>query len=454
MTIPTHTAPRRRAPKRTVAFVAALAATALALTGCAGSAGATDPTNVNPEGEIVPREISWLLSRPADGGVITAMEQIADDYAADHPGFSLNLITTPDRPSYVQKYETLAAANKLPELFDTDATPFAQKLATQGRMIDVDALLTDLDLSDDYREAALNYQRFDDGSLYMVPFEFQLEFFWYNRALLDQAGVSVPATLDDFPAMCEALRAKGITPIALNGQDQWPLERYMAYYPFRMAGPEYVQDLKNGKAKFSDPAGQAAATWLSSLGKAGCFQEGFSSTGYADAQALFTSGRAAVYNIGTWELNNLATDALNPAIRDSVDYFTLPTIPNAVTADNEYVTPSGIGMAVNASTYDPLVRDFLAYALKNYPAVYAATGALSPTTAATTTIPANATELFGRAVAQADGVGPAIAMPWDTQLDPATNTRLQQELTLLVQGDITPDEFISTMDAALAENNR
>lgn len=438
---------------RTARLIAALAAATLALTSCAGASQGADPTDVDPAGDIVPREISWLLSRPADGGVITAMEQIADEYAADHPGFSLNLITTPDRPSYIQKYETLAAANKLPELFDTDATPFAQKLAAQGRMVDVDALLDDLGLSDDYREAALNYQRFDDGSLYMVPFEFQLEFFWYNSALLAGAGVEVPKTLDDFPALCQALRAKGITPIALDGQDQWPLERYMAYYPFRMAGPQYVQDLKNGDASFSDPAGKAAAQWLSDLGKAGCFQEGFSSTGYADAQALFTSGRAAIYNIGTWELGNLATEALDPGVRDSVDYFTLPTIDGAVTQDDEYVTPSGIGMAVNAKTYDPLVRDFLAFALERYPALYASTGALSPTASAATTIPADATALYPRAVEQADQTGSAIAMPWDTQLDPATNTRLQQELTLLVQGDTTPDEFVATMDASLAENS-
>ena len=438
--------------KRNAALLAAATATALALTGCAGGTGGADPTDVNPEGEITPREISWLLSRPADGGVITAMEQIADEYAAEHPGFSLNLITTPDRPSYIQKYETLAAANKLPELFDTDATPFAQKLASQDRMIDVDALLDDLGLAEDYREAALGYQRFDDGSLYMVPFEFQLEFFWYNTALFEEAGVSVPATLDDFPQLCRDLRAQGVTPIALDGQDQWPLERYMAYYPFRMAGPEYVQDLKNGDASFSDPAGVAAAGWLSELGKAGCFQEGFSSTGYADAQALFTSGKAAVYNIGTWELGNLATEALDPGVRDDVDYFTLPTIDGAVTTDDEYVTPSGIGMAVNAQTYDPLVRDFLKFALERYPEIYAATGALSPTTTAQTAIPADATPLYSRAVEQADTVGPKIAMPWDTQLDPATNTRLQQELTLLVQGDITPEEFVTTMDATLREN--
>lgn len=437
---------------RTAAVLSVLAAAALALSSCSGASGGSDPTDVNPEGEVVPREISWLLSRPADGGVITTMEQIADEYAQEHPGFALNLVTTPDRPSYIQKYETLAAANKLPELFDTDATPFAQKLAGQERMVDVDVLLEDLGMSDAYREAALNYQRFDDGSLYMVPFEFQLEFFWYNKDIFEAAGVETPATLDDFPEMCKALRAEGVTPIALDGKDQWPLERYMAYYPFRMSGPEYVQDLKNGDASFSDPEGVAAAEWLHSLGEAGCFQEGFSSTGYADAQALFTTGDAAVYNIGTWELGNLATESLNPEVRDAVDYFTLPTVDGAATADNEYVTPSGIGMAVNAQTYDPLVRDFLAFALERYPELYASTGALSPTTDAETTIPEDATGLYSRAVEQADEVGSAIAMPWDTQLDPATNTRLQQELTLLVQGDITPDEFIATMDAALEEN--
>lgn len=435
------------------ALCAALTAAALALTSCSGTAGSADPTDIDPEGKVEPREISWLLSRPADGGVITAMEQIADEYAKDHPGFSLNLITTPDRPSYIQKYETLAAANKLPELFDTDATPFAQKLADQGRMLDVELLLKDLGLAEEYREAALNYQRFDDGSLYMVPFEFQLEFFWYNSALLERANVKVPETLDDFPQLCKDLRAAGVTPIALDGQDQWPLERYLAYYPFRMAGPEYVQDLKNGKAKFADPAGRAAAEWLYDLGQAGCFQEDFSSTGYADAQGLFTSGKAAIYNIGTWELANLATDALDPAVRESVDYFTLPTVDGAVTDDNAYVTPSGIGMAVNAETYDPLVRDFLAYALERYPALYASTGALSPTTNVETSIPDSATDLYAEAVKQADGVGADSAMPWDTQLDPATNTRLQQELTLLVQGDIKPDEFIETMDATLAENS-
>ncbi|WP_314194960.1 extracellular solute-binding protein [uncultured Arthrobacter sp.] len=437
--------------KKLFRTAAVAAVTALALAGCGGG-GASNSSNVTPTGEIKPREISWLLSRPADGAVINIMKKLADDYAKDHQGFSLNLITTPDRPSYIQKLETLAAANKLPELFDTDATPFAQQLAKQGKMVDAEKLLKTLNVYDNYRPAALDYQRFDDRSLYMIPFQFELEFIWYNKSLLQKAGVSAPKSLDDIPAMCASLRKAGITPIAIDGQDQWPLERYAAYQPFREAGPDFIQKLKKGEARFSDPAGQKTVEWLAALGKAKCFQDGFSSQGYSDAQNQFTSGKAAMYNIGTWELPSLATDKLNPAVRGDIDFITLPTTEGSATAANEFVSPSGIGMAVNSKTYDPLVSDFLKFALEKYPTEYAATGALSPTTNVKTAIPANATPLYKKAVEKANDLGDEQAMPWDTQLDPTTNGRLQQELVLLVQGDITPDQFTSTMDSTVAQN--
>lgn len=64
----------------------------------------------------------------------------------------------------------------------------------------------------------------------------------------------------------------------------------------------------------------------------------------------------------------------------------------------------------------------------------------------------NVLPVYNEALETVDGVGPTAAMPWDTKLDPDTNTRLQQELTLLLQGNITPEEFTSTMNSAIAEN--
>jgi raffinose/stachyose/melibiose transport system substrate-binding protein len=435
------------------AAVATLVATAmLALSACGSGASAVKPDDVNPKGEVKAREISWLLSRPADGGVIQAVKQISGEYAKKHPGFSLKFITTPDRPAYVQKLETLAAANKLPELFDIDATPFAQKLAKRGTMLNVEAMLKDMGLYKDFRQSALDYQRFDDGSLYMVPFESQVEVFFYNKALFSKAGVEVPKTLDDFPALCTALKQSGTTPIAMNGKDMWPLERFMSYYPFRQTGNDYIKKLKRGQAKLSDETGRKAVQWMADLGSSGCFQEGFSSTEYADAQALFTSGKAAIYGTGSWDLSALATDKLNAQMRKQIDYFKLPVTKDAVTQEDEYVAPSGIGMAVNTKGYDPVVRDFLKFLLQQYPKVYGATGQVTPTTGNGMAVPSNATPLYQQVAKESDNVGKVTDMPWDTQLDSTSNTRLQQELVLLVQGDETPESFIKTMDGVIAEN--
>ena len=434
--------------RKTAAIVSAAAALALALTGCGGGSQQPDPSST----EIVPREISWLLSRPSDGSVMNIVKELADEYAKEHPGFSLNLITTPDRPSYLQKLQTLAAANQLPELFDTDATPFTSKLVKQGKLVDVQAMLTDLGIYDDFRPLALDYQRFDDGGLYMVPFEFELEFFWYNKDLFEKAGVEVPKTLDDIVALCRPLRDAGSIPIAVDGQDGWPLMRYMSYQPFRVAGPDYIDQLKRGDAQMGDATGAKAVQWMADLGSNDCFQEGFSSQGYTDARDLFTSGKAAMYQIGTWELASLTSQDIPAEIRDNIDFFTLPTVPDTVTADNEYTVVSGIGMAVNQSTYDALVKDFLKFMLDRYPAELAESGHLTPIADIEPVIPADANELYGRALAEADNLGERIAFPWDTKLDPTTNTLMQQELTLLVQGDSTPETFTQKIDASIAEN--
>ena len=427
-------------------FVAVAAAAVISLVACTGS---STPAS---SGQIQGHEISWLISRPADASVINVVKGLAADYAVTHPGFSLNLITTPDRPSYLQKFETLAAANQLPELFDTDATPFTKKLVNQGKLVNIEKVLKDLGLYDKYRPLALDYQRFDDGSLYMVPFEFEMEFFWYNKALFAKAGVTVPKTLDDMVNLCAPLRSQGIIPIAVDGQDGWPLERYMAYVPFRLAGPAYLNQLKKGQVKLSGQVGTSAAQWISNLGSNKCFQQGFSSQGYVDARNLFTSGKAAVYQIGTWELGALTSPDLPASVKGNIDYFTLPTAPGAVTANNDYTVVSGIGTGISAKKFDPLMKDFLSYLLTHYSAKVVQSGHMSPIAGTDVVIPAGASELYARALAEQKNLGTKVAFPWDTQLDPTTNTRLQQELVLLAQNQVSPQAFTTTIDGTIAVN--
>ena len=429
-----------------------LSLTALAVAWLAASSAFAAGPAIPPQGDIVPREISWLASRPSDGPVIKTVEAIADEYAKTHPGFKLDIIETPDRPSYLQKVETLAAARQLPEFFDTDATPFAQKLQQQGLMVDTAAILDSLKLTDQFRPVALNYDRFGDGSLYLIPLEFGFEMFWYNKAMFQKAGVDVPKTLDDLPAVCSALAKTGVLPIALDGVDGWPPMRMIAWYPFRLAGSDYLQKLKTGAAKMSDPPGDKAVKWLASLQSAGCFSKDFSAQGYTDARDLFTQGKAAIYYMGTWETDAMTNEASQaPAVRGNIDYYTLPMTPDAKTTADEFFVNSGIGMAVGSTTFDPLVYDFLKYLLSRYPAMFAATGSLSPMTAAPKELP-NKSPIYAKIVGELPKLGAEFAVPWDTQLDPTSNTVIQQNITLLLQGNITPKQFEDTVDAAIAEN--
>jgi raffinose/stachyose/melibiose transport system substrate-binding protein len=286
----------------------------------------------------------------------------------------------------------------------------------------------------------------------MVPFEFEMEFFWYNKALFNKAGVTVPKTLDDIVAICPALRSKGIIPVAVDGQDGWPLERYMAYVPFRLAGPDYLNQLKKGQVKLSAQVGSTAAQWISSFGSNRCFQEGFSSQGYTDALNLFTSGKAAMYQIGTWELGSLTSSKLPDAVKGNIDYFTLPTMNGAVTANNDYTVVSGIGTGISAKKFDPLMKDFMSYLLSHYSDKVVQSGHMSPIAGSEVVIPAGASELYARALAESNKLGSKVAFPWDTQLDPTTNTRLQQDLVLLAQNQVTPQAFTKTIDDTIAVN--
>ena len=50
--------------------------------------------------------------------------------------------------------------------------------------------------------------------------------------------------------------------------------RYIAQYPFRRAGNDYLVKLSTGEAKFSDPIGLESARFVADIGK--YFQTGFS----------------------------------------------------------------------------------------------------------------------------------------------------------------------------------
>ncbi len=61
------------------------------------------------------------------------------------------------------------------------------------------------------------------GKLYGVPTNADFWVIYYNKRLFKEAGVAVPATIEDLLASIPKFKANGITPMSTDGKDAWPL---------------------------------------------------------------------------------------------------------------------------------------------------------------------------------------------------------------------------------------
>ncbi|MEK5491481.1 extracellular solute-binding protein [Paenibacillus sp. FSL R7-0297] len=412
--------------------------------------GASETGSANPQ-KVDKKTYKWFVARGVDSPPAVTVKEIADEFSRTHPEFELVLEGTGDRPSYLQKLRTLIASNEMPAMFDTDPDAYASKLVEQGKLVDMKKLLEELGKYEDFRPVALQYQQFADGSMYTFPLEYGIEVFWYNIKMFKDLGLEPPKTFDEFMEVAEKLKQSGVTPIAVDGKDKWPVLRYLAYKPFRMTGNDFIENVKQGKASFKDPAGMEGIKFVHDLGTKGYFQQGFTATDYTAARDLYLSGKAGMYYMGSWETMNFVNDKVSAEMKDNIGFFRLPMMEGATTADNDYFINSGIGVAFNQETFDDTMKEFVKFLLEQYPKAYTEKGQFSPFNYSLDQ-EQGMPELFYKIQDEIAKSGNVFAVPWDTRLDPATNELLGNELNALALGAHTPEEFAELMDQAIKEN--
>jgi multiple sugar transport system substrate-binding protein/raffinose/stachyose/melibiose transport system substrate-binding protein len=171
---------------------------------------------------------------------------------------------------------------------------------------------------------------------------------FYNKTLFTKAGINAPPkTWSDFLTVCAKLKAAGITPIELGGGD--PFAASMPLVGILSAdvlgkNPNWLQDRYSGKVKFTDANVQTAVAKYRTLAKNGYFEDGALGVKYADSITNFTSGKTAMYMMGSWFLGSVPKDHA-----DDFGSFMTPT------DDGSLVVPFAVGgsMAISAKTAAP-----------------------------------------------------------------------------------------------------
>ncbi|MGE6105388.1 ABC transporter substrate-binding protein [Aeromonas veronii] len=166
------------------------------------------------------------------------------------------------------------------------------------------AELTEMAGMENFPSFAQSPWQTDSGAqTFCVPMASVIHGFFYNKKIFSELGITLPQTRDQFFAVLDKIKADGrYVPLAMSGSESWVASEL----GFQNIGPNYWKGedgrlaLIGGQERLDNPqyvkVFDELARWRSYLG------EGGESRDYATSNELFTSGNAAFYVAGSWEI--------------------------------------------------------------------------------------------------------------------------------------------------------
>ena len=299
-----------------------------------------------------------------DSGSI--LKNVTEKYKQENPDFTYE-IEVVSSDNLKQKVATLAASNDLPDVFAYDAGTPLIDLMDAGLVVNVGEKLDALGVADQIDSGAADFltRLTNTDSLYDLPLGQNIEGFWYNKALFEQAGIeNPPTTWDEMLEDAQKLLDAGIQPFAVGGADLWPATRLLNAYVMRKGGTDFMDQAYAGEKQYTDPALVEAAAMLQDMVDKGYFGVGPTTVDQNTAANMVMNGEAAIIYNGSWYVGQLNSDA-NAAGPDGIGFFNVPEVSGGPGTVTEYSMNCGTILALSSSKYDETTDGWLKYFVSN-----------------------------------------------------------------------------------------
>ena len=187
-----------------------------------------------------------------------------------------------------------------------------------------------------------------NGEIYELPEQVTATHVMYtNDKLLKDLGLTFPKTMAELIAQGDAIRAKGLIPIAMDNKDAWEMQScFASALVERMCGKDWFKKAIVGKAKFTDPEFVAAMQVIKDLADAQMFSPGINQAAYGTALTDFVNEKAVYFIDGGWRVNNLVTE-LSADQKEYVSLHVFPAIPGEKNPGSTSAV-AGTGYGMNA----------------------------------------------------------------------------------------------------------
>jgi multiple sugar transport system substrate-binding protein len=222
----------------------------------------------------------------------------------------------------------LTSANP-PDLLTWYAGSVANTYAKKNLLLDVSDIWTKPDLSG-YSDALKKVSTSGTGQKVFVPASYYWWGVFYKKSNFAKWGVQEPKTWDQFLALCETLKGKGVAPIGLGagGGTAWVASTWFDYLNIRINGAPYHRELLAGQHRFDDPeVHKVFDTWAQALPY---FDPNSTALAFQDATTALLNNRTGMMLIGTFFADAAPKDQLG-----DLDFFQFPVIDPKVPVAEE-----------------------------------------------------------------------------------------------------------------------
>ncbi len=141
-----------------------------------------------------------------------------------------------------------------------------------------------------------------EGKQYVLPYYVMLFGWWYDPGVFAKNGWKPPANYDELLTLCEKIKAKGIAPITYQGKyPYYMIDGMLLPWAYSIGGAEAVKAAQNmDPGAWKSPAILQAAKMIDDLNKKGYFEKDAVAMSHTESQQEFLHSKAAMIPCGTW----------------------------------------------------------------------------------------------------------------------------------------------------------
>ncbi|MCZ7495093.1 ABC transporter substrate-binding protein [Agrobacterium deltaense] len=228
--------------------------------------------------------------------VITSPERtetlkgIVSKFEAANPGTKVEIISLPWSEAF-QKFATMVSAGDIPDVMEMPDT-WLSLYANNGMLESLEPYLAKWEHTAGLSERTLELGRDVKNTAYMLPYGFYLRAMFYNKKLLEQAGVKEPPkTLDEFADASKKVAAlPGKYGYCLRG-GPGGLNGWVMFGASMAGSNEFFT--KDGTSTFDSPGWVKGLTYVIDLYKNGYAPKDSVNWGFNEIVAGFYSGTCA-----------------------------------------------------------------------------------------------------------------------------------------------------------------